>query len=324
MSMLTDKRILITGGTGTLGKILIQRLLNMEVDKPKKIILFSRDEEKQNAMRPEYKDVDFRVGDIRNFHSVCSVLRDVDIVINAAALKVVPTCEYYPYEAMLTNVIGPENIIRAIREHCMPVETVIGVSTDKACKPINVYGMTKAIQERMFVQANMDCPYTRFISARYGNVLNSRGSVIPLFKEQIRKGGPVTITTPEMTRFLFTVNQAVDVVLDALEEAQRGDIYIPRLPSARIVDVAKALIGKRIMRIVYTGIRPGEKLHELLVSEEERYRTIERGKYYVILPILPELRKVDVTPLETEYSSADRLMSVSELEDMLRQDGLLE
>ncbi len=339
--MVEDKRILVTGGTGSLGKTVVRRLLNGELGHPRKIIVFSRDEAKQHDMRIEYMQLrsatdeiiyrtfeqvlDFRIGDVRDFHSIAAVLRDADIVFNAAALKQVPTCEYYPFEAVQTNIGGAENIVRAIREHHLPVKTVVGISTDKACKPVNVMGMTKAIQERVFIRANMECPDTRFLCVRYGNVLASRGSVIPLFREQVRNGGPVTITTPEMTRFLLSLDQAVDTVFQALKEAKRGETYIPRVPSAKMVDLAQVLIGDRKIQTLVTGIRPGEKLHEILVSEEERFRTVERGRYYAILPILPELRKAGdlLSPLEDEYCSANHVMNPSALEALLRRNRLM-
>jgi len=339
--MLNDKRVLVTGGTGSLGQVLVRRLLSGELGQPRKVIVFSRDEAKQHTMRIEYMQrrsatdeviyrnfeqlLEFRIGDVRDFHSVSAVLRDADVVFNAAALKQVPTCEYYPFEAVQTNVGGPENIVRAIREHHLPVETVIGISTDKACKPVNVMGMTKALQERVFIRANMDCPETRFICVRYGNVLASRGSVIPLLHEQVRNGGPVTITTPEMTRFLLSLDQAVDTIFAAVRDARRGETYIPHVPSARIMDIAAVLIGERSIQMVFTGIRPGEKVHEILVSEEERFRTIERTNYYVILPILPELRvSLEVIqPLEDEYSSAHYVMDRPTLEILLRKERLM-
>jgi FlaA1/EpsC-like NDP-sugar epimerase len=339
--MLTDKCVVITGGTGSLGKVLVYRLLSGELGRPRKIVVFSRDEAKQHEMRVEYMRrravtdeiiyrnfeqlLEFRIGDVRDFHAVSAVLRQADVVFNAAALKQVPTCEYFPYEAVQTNIGGPENIVRAIREHRLPVQTVVGVSTDKACKPVNVMGMTKALQERVFICANLDCPDTRFICVRYGNVLASRGSVVPLFHDQIRHGGPVTITTVDMTRFLLSLNQAVDCIFAAVREARAGETYIPQVPSARVTDIANVLIGDRPLDVVVTGIRPGEKVHEMLVSEEEGHRTITRGQYYVIAAILPELHRPehDLAPLRREYSSADHLLTRLEVEALLQQHALL-
>lgn len=339
--MLTGKKIVITGGTGSLGQVLIRRLLSGEMGQPAKIIVFSRDEAKQHNMRVEYMQkkvvtdeviyrnfeqlLEFRIGDVRDFHSVSSCLRNADVVFNAAALKQVPTCEYFPFEAVQTNIEGPQNIVRAIRELNLPVEMVVGISTDKACKPVNVMGMTKAIQERLFIRANLDCPDTRFICVRYGNVLASRGSVIPLFHEQIRQGGPITITTKDMTRFLLSLDQAVDTIFAAIKDGYKGETYIPNVPSAKMTDLANVMIGDRPIKTEITGIRPGEKTHEILVSEEEAYRTIPRNGYYVILPILPELRRNDAENnyLSKEYSSADYLMSEQDLQSMLNQYQLL-
>ena len=341
MKPFDGKRILITGGTGSLGRVLLRRLLAAELGRPRKIVIFSRDEAKQHAMRLEYKHklaatdeiiyrnseeiLEFQIGDVRDFHSVAAVLRDVDMVFNAAALKQVPICEYFPFQALLTNIAGPENIVRAIQELRIPIEMVVGISTDKACKPVNVMGMTKAIQERVFIQANLRCPDTRFVCVRYGNVLASRGSVIPLFHEQIRNGGPVTLTTLEMTRFMLSLDQAVDTIFAVVREGRRGETYIPRVPSAKVVDIAAALVGGRPIQTVVTGVRPGEKIHEILISEEERHRTVERDNYYAILPILPELRASDeaVHPLEDEYSSAHNVMNRPVLETLLRQHDLM-
>lgn len=338
--MLTDKNVVVTGGTGSLGKVLTRRLLTGEMGTPRKITIFSRDEAKQHEMRLAYQHrktatdeviyhnfeqlLQFRIGDVRDIHSVSTVLRDADVVFNAAALKQVPSCEYFPFEAVQTNIVGAENIVRAIREHHLPVETVVGVSTDKACKPVNVMGMTKAVQERIFVRANLDSSKTRFICVRYGNVLASRGSVIPLFHEQIRRGGPVTITTPEMTRFLLSLEQAVDTIFAAVRTGNPGETYIPRVPSARVTDIAAALIGERPVETKITGIRPGEKVHEILVSEEEAHRTGPRGDYYVIAPMLPELvtEKIE-SPLEKEYSSNDILMTRKELDELLKKHKLM-
>lgn len=341
MDTLQNKRILITGGTGSLGKVLVRRLLSGELGTPQKIIVFSRDEAKQHAMRVDYMKkanatdeviyqnfrelLEFRIGDVRDFHSIASAMTEADVVFNAAALKQVPACEYFPFQAVMTNIAGPENIARAIQEHRLLIETVVGVSTDKACKPVNVMGMTKAIQERVFIQANMRCPDTRFVCVRYGNVLASRGSVIPFFHEQIKSGGPVTITTTDMTRFLLSLDQAVDTVFAAVRGANRGETYIPRVPSALITDIAALLIGDRQIKTVVTGIRPGEKVHEILVSEEEAYRTISRGDYYVILPMLPELIKNRESELilGKEFGSVDNVMSREDLGNLLRKQKLM-
>lgn len=338
---LNKKIILIAGGTGSLGKTLTRRILTNELGKPKKVIIFSRDEAKQHEMRLAYKNrriatdeiiyhnfeelVEFRIGDVRDYHSIASAAKDADIIFNAAALKQVPTCEYFPYEAAQTNITGPENIVRAIRENKLPVETVIGISTDKACKPVNVMGMTKAIQERIFITANLSCLNTRFICVRYGNVLASRGSVIPLFHSQIKAGGPVTITTEEMTRFLLSLDDAVDVIFAAVREANRGEIYIPRVPSAKIVDIAKVLIGNRNIETKTIGIRPGEKVHEILISDEESYRSVDRNKYYAVKPIIPELitNPDEKIAISEEYSSADNIMSISDLKTILAKQKLL-
>ena len=311
MHVLDGKRVLITGGTGSLGKVLLRRLLGGGAGDPAKIIVLSRDEAKQHAIRVEYqrrssptdeviydnssKKLEFRIGDVRDFHSVASALREADVVFNAAALKQVPTCEYFPFEAVQTNVGGAENIVRAIRDLRLDVETVVGISTDKAVAPINVMGMTKSLQERILARANLDAPQTRFVLVRYGNVLASRGSVIPLFHDQIRNGGPVTITDPRMTRFLLSLEEAVDIILVAMREARRGETYIPRAPSAKIVDVATALIENRPIETVISGVRPGEKLHELLISEEECHRAVRRNGYYAIGPILPSCKAMTGT-----------------------------
>lgn len=341
MHVLDGKRVLITGGTGSLGKVLLRRLLGGGAGDPAKIIVLSRDEAKQHAIRVEYqrrssptdeviydnlsKKLEFRIGDVRDFHSVASALREADVVFNAAALKQVPTCEYFPFEAVQTNVGGAENIVRAIRDLRLGVETVVGISTDKAVAPINVMGMTKSLQERILARANLDAPKTRFVLVRYGNVLASRGSVIPLFHDQIRNGGPVTITDPRMTRFLLSLEEAVDIILVAMREARRGETYIPRAPSAKIVDVATALIENRPIRTVISGVRPGEKLHELLISEEECHRAVRRNGYYAIGPILPELQSHDRDSelLGRPYSSADDVMTPAETHELLVRRGLM-
>jgi len=341
MPLFETKTVVITGGTGSLGKVLTRRLLSKKLGCPKKIIIFSRDEAKQHLMRIEHEQkkkvtdeviyrnferiIEFRIGDLRDYHAVCAVLKGADIVINAAALKQVPSCEYFPYEAVLTNIAGAENIVKAIRENGFNVETVVGVSTDKACKPVNVMGMTKAVQERILIAANLTIPFTRFICVRYGNVLASRGSVIPLFHEQIKNGGPVTITTNDMTRFLLPLERAVDTIFAAVETAGRGETIVPKVPSARIVDVARVLIGDQKTELVYTGIRPGEKVHEVLVSDEEAGRTYDLGDFLTIKPMLPELVKETPCgrPLKKEYSSEDSLMNLDETRELLERHNLI-
>jgi len=335
MSNLEGKRILVTGGTGSLGQTLVRRILTGEMGKPAQITVFSRDEAKQHYMRLDYlhrkaatddviyqnsKDLlNFRIGDVRDYSALLAAMREVDIVFHAAALKQVPSCEYFPFEAVLTNIFGAQNVTRAVRENNLPVEKVVGISTDKACKPINVMGMTKALQERVLIEANRDCPNTSFTCVRYGNVIASRGSIVPLFVEQIRQNQPVTVTLPEMTRFLLSLDKAVDTVFAAISKGRRGETFIPQVPAARITDVAKSLMGEKDLPIVYTGIRPGEKVHEIMVSEEECFRTVERGGFYVILPVLPELREEeDFMPvLESEYSSKDKNISIDELKTLL-------
>ncbi len=336
MKSLEGKRILVTGGTGSLGQTLVRRILSNEMGKPESITVFSRDEAKQHYMRLDFMHkraatdeviyensqqlLNFRIGDVRDYSAFCAALRDADIVFNAAALKQVPTCEYAPFEAVQTNIFGAQNLVRAIRENKLDVETVIGISTDKACKPINVMGLTKALQERVLLEANRDCRKTKFVCVRYGNVIASRGSIVPLFIEQIKNGGPVTITLKEMTRFLLSLNRAVDTVFAAVNFGEAGETFIPQVPSAKVTDIALALMNGKDLEMVFTGIRPGEKIHEIMVSEEEIFRTSERNGYYVIHSILPELRggdQADFQPvLENEYSSKDKNVSVEELREL--------
>ncbi len=349
--ILQDKRILITGGTGSLGKVLTRRILSGERGRPAKVIVFSRDEAKQHDMRMSYQNrsvatdetiyrnfmevLEFRLGDVRRFEDLTGAVRDADIVVNAAALKQVPACEYFPEQALATNCAGPVNLVRAVSEAPRPPESVLSVSTDKACKPVNVMGMTKALQEKIMIAANVTTPSTRFVCVRYGNVLASRGSVIPLFHDQIRKGGPVTVTHPEMTRFLMSLDQAVDTIFAALAGAGPGETYIPTAPGARILDVARVLTGNRKAEIRVTGIRPGEKMHEILISDEESHRTVRRGNWYAIRPMLPELSdrprpaSAGTAPDEPapfagrEYGSADDLLDPEGVRALLARHRLL-
>jgi UDP-glucose 4-epimerase len=326
---LDDQVVLITGGTGSLGQTLARRLLQGDLGRPARIIVFSRDEAKQYAMKTTWKQahaptddivyhnfdelIEFRIGDVRDYASVFDAVSRSDVVVHAAAMKQVPTCEYFPAQAAATNITGADNVVRAVR-HTKRPHTVIGISTDKACKPVNVMGMTKAIQERIIIEGNLDNDACRLIGVRYGNVLESRGSVIPLFKHQIARGGPVTITLPEMTRFLLSLEAAVEAVFDAFRMARRGEIVVPKVASARILDVATTMIGDRDIDIAYTGIRPGEKIHEILISDEEAYRTLERGGYYALQPMLPDFEADDgPRPLDGEFSSAGPIVAGEEL-----------
>ena len=339
--ILQDKKIAITGGTGSLGKNLVRGIMSGKYGKPKQLIIFSRDEDKQYAMELEWKQLQtatddvfysdpdilcFRIGDVRDYESVVRLVKESEIIIHAAALKQVPLGEYFPFESVKTNILGTQNLVRAIIEFGSHVDTMLTVSTDKAAKPVNTYGMCKAIQERLTIEANRLAPNTRFIAVRYGNVVASRGSIIPLFKEQIRKGGPVTVTTPDMTRFLLTLEQAIGVIFDALSMAEPGDIFVPAISSARITDLVEVLTQGRNIPVTYIGMRPGEKVHEILVSEEELSRTFKKGDYYAISPILPQLRKNKTAKpaLTSEFSSASSLIGKEELHAFLKAGKFLD
>lgn len=337
-----NKTVLITGGTGSLGKVLLRRILSGKNGHAKQVIIFSRDEAKQHQMRLSYlkksvatddviyksfnKLVTFQIGDVRNFDSVLTAVIKSDIVINTAALKQVPSCEYFPAEAVATNIGGAENIVRAVRDYPNSVETVVCVSTDKACMPVNVMGMTKAIQERIFINAALACKKTRFVAVRYGNVLASRGSVIPLFHEQIKNNLPVTITDEKTTRFLLNLDAAVDTIFKAISEGFNGETYTPKIPAAKITDVAEILIGKRKTPIKVVGMRPGEKLHESLVSYEEAKRAFTRGDYNIIPAITPEIHQYDYkteTRLKKRFNSKDWLLDKKSVEKLLRDNKMM-
>ena len=278
-----DLTVLITGGTGSLGKKLSEIMLREH--QPKKLIIFSRDELKQHEMQVSgFNDPRLRyfIGDVRDVTRLRRAFADVDVVIHAAALKQVPACEYNPIEAVLTNVDGARNIIDAALD--TGVKRVMALSTDKAVNPVNLYGATKMVAEKLFVQANAytGSGPTRFSCVRYGNVVASRGSVIPLFIEQ-RKTGKVTITDSRMTRFWLTIEQAAQFVITSTEQMRGGEVFVPKIPSMTIKDLALAVAPGCQIEII--GIRAGEKLHEVLVSEDEARHTVEQDDRFVIQPV---------------------------------------
>ena len=290
--MLNGKIILITGGTGSFGKRFIQLVL--ERYKPKKLIVFSRDELKQFEMQQKWNSNDYSclryfLGDVRDKERLMRALSGVDYVVHAAALKQVPAAEYNPQECIKTNVLGAMNIIDAAL-HCN-VEKIVALSTDKACNPINLYGATKLCSDKLFVAANVYGGFdrTRFSVVRYGNVVGSRGSVVPFFKERVRTG-VLPITDPRMTRFWITLSQGAEFALKCLEIGRGGEIFVPKIPSIRITDLARAIGPECEQKSV--GIRPGEKLHETLISEDEARNSVEFKECFVVQPHLKRRKKL--------------------------------
>lgn len=282
---LNNKSILITGGTGSLGKALTKRILSKFPD-VKRLVIYSRDEQKQFQMEQEfpkstYKAIRYFIGDVRDFERTKRAFKGVDYVIHAAAMKHVPIAEYNPMECIKTNINGAENVINAALE--TEVERVVALSTDKAAAPINLYGATKLASDKLFIAANNIKGWNpiKFSVVRYGNVMGSNGSVIPFFMSR-RNSEFLPITEPSMTRFNISLDEGVDMVLHALEHAWGGEIFVPKIPSYRITDVAKAIAPDKEQRIV--GIRPGEKIHEEMITSADSFNTYEIGKYYVILP----------------------------------------
>ncbi|MBA3005558.1 MAG: polysaccharide biosynthesis protein [Proteobacteria bacterium] len=281
--MFTDKTLLITGGTGSFGNAVLRRFLDTDI---KEIRVFSRDEKKQEDMRIELKNskVKFYIGDVRNYDSLYSAMRGVDYVFHAAALKQVPSCEFYPMEAVRTNILGAENVMNAAIAN--DVQQVIVLSTDKAVYPINAMGMSKAMMEKLMVaKARMvDQRATKLCGTRYGNVMASRGSVIPLFVKQIKEGKPLTVTDPNMTRFLMSIDDAVDLVIYTYTHARQGDIFVQKSPASTIIDLAIAMKelfnADNAIRVI--GTRHGEKLYETLLTREEMVSAEDLGGYYRI------------------------------------------
>ncbi|MBL9071698.1 MAG: polysaccharide biosynthesis protein [Sphingopyxis sp.] len=282
--MFDHKTLLITGGTGSFGNAVLDRFLHSEL---KEIRIFSRDEKKQDDMRKRYNSakLTFHIGDVRDMRSVEAAMQGVDYVFHAAALKQVPSCEFHPMQAVQTNVIGTENILTAAV--AARVARVICLSTDKAVYPINAMGISKAMMEKVMVASSRNAGQTVICGTRYGNVMASRGSVIPLFVEQMQRGHPITITDPAMTRFMMTLEDAVDLVLYAFEHGQNGDIFVQKAPAATVDTLAKALLqltGEVDHPVDVIGTRHGEKLFESLLGREERARAEDLGAYYRVPP----------------------------------------
>jgi UDP-N-acetylglucosamine 4,6-dehydratase len=283
LSYFKNKTILVTGGTGSFGKKFVGRVLETEV---KKVIVFSRDELKQYEMAQEFTDprIRFFIGDVRDKDRLFRAFDGVDIVVHAAALKHVGVCEYNPFEAIKTNILGAQNIIETAIDR--GVEKVIALSTDKAANPVNLYGATKLASDKLFVAANSysGSKKTRFAVVRYGNVVGSRGSVVPFFKK-VKETGRIPITDERMTRFWITLDQGVQFVIDNLARMKGGEIFIPKIPSMKVTDLATAIAPDCKMEIV--GIRPGEKIHETMITEDDIRHTLDYGSYYVIQPEFP-------------------------------------
>ena len=303
--MFNDKSILITGGTGSFGQQYVKTLL--ERYRPKTLIVYSRDELKQFEMKARWPngEVRFFLGDVRDYERLRRAFQGVDVVVHAAALKQVPAAEADPFEAVQTNIIGSKNVIEAAIDS--GVQRVIALSTDKAVAPANLYGATKLDAEKLFVQGNAysGVDGTRFACTRYGNVIGSRGSVVPLFLEQ-RKTGSLTITDERMTRFWMSLDQGVRFVITSLERMHGGEVFVPKIASMRITDLAESIAPGCEINVI--GIRPGEKIHESLVSPDEAMRTIEYDEHYLIKPAYrswggPEWTGGRAVPVEFEYRS---------------------
>ena len=322
LEILKDKTVLITGGTGSFGKKFTLKALELGV---KKIIVFSRDELKQYEMKQEFKDerIRFFIGDVRDKDRLYRAFDGVDIVIHAAAMKHVDACEYNPFEAIKTNIHGAQNIIEAAIDR--GVEKVIALSTDKACSPVNLYGATKLASDKLFVAANayVGEKKTKFSVVRYGNVVGSRGSVVPFFKK-IKYTGRVPITDERMTRFWITLDQGVQFVLDNLERMYGGEIFVPKIPSMNIMDLAQAIAPNCEIELV--GIRPGEKLHEAMIMEDDARHTVEFDTYYVIQPEFSWWKMTQVgdgKPLEDgfAYTSDNNTewLTIKQLEELVKE-----
>lgn len=304
MNMLNNKTILITGGTGSFGSSFIKKISKNK--KIKKIIVLSRDEEKIDRQRREYnqENIDFILGDIRNQNVLNSVTKDVDYIFHAAALKQVPSCEFFPMEAIKTNIIGTENLINASIKN--RVKKIVFLSTDKSVYPINAMGMTKALMEKLVLSKAREEKSIKLIITRYGNVLGTRGSIVPNVIERVKKKQKIFITHEDMTRFVMTMDEAIDLVIYALENGKNGDIYIKKCKSSKITNLIKCvlkILKKENYKIDKIGIRHGEKIHETLISKEEMANTLNKGNYY---KIENDFRNLNYKPY---YSKGNKLIN---------------
>ncbi|MCP8968338.1 polysaccharide biosynthesis protein [Ectobacillus ponti] len=328
--MFENQTILITGGTGSWGYELTRRLLTYQ---PKEIRVFSRSEDAQVRMLRAFNHnplLKFVIGDVRDFQAVTEACKGVNYVFHLAALKHVPICEEQPYEAIKTNIAGTEHIIRASILH--GVEKVINVSTDKAVNPVNLYGLTKAIGEKLITQANFQSEKTKFVSVRGGNVLGTNGSVVPFFKKQILEGKDVTLTSQSMTRFFLTVSDSIDLLVKAAEISSGGEIFVMKMSCCRIADLAKVLIrnfSQTEVNIQEVGVRLGEKLHEALLTKYESTHSYQyMDQYFIILPAhldvsdFPQYKDLPKVALE-EYESTQDLMTEEQIEKLLQRGGFL-
>jgi UDP-N-acetylglucosamine 4,6-dehydratase len=319
---ITDSTVLITGGTGSFGNRVAEYLLKF---RPAEIRVYSRDEKKQWEMRQHFPDFRYIVGDVRDLQRLTESMAGADYVFHAAALKQVPSCEQYPLEAFKTNVLGSQNACQAARAN--KVKVFVALSTDKAVKPVNAMGMSKAMMEKLVCSQNMFDQSTVFCCVRYGNVMGTRGSVIPLFLDQIEKDLPLTVTVPSMTRFLMTLDQSVDLVLQAMTCAQGGEVLVRKAPACTTGALAEAMCAKYSPRgsahpVTVSGIRPGEKMHEVLVNEYEMQRVQEREKYFVIYPEYRVNGTLTPKPVGDEYTSDNTQLLTSAEEIGLLLDAM--
>jgi UDP-N-acetylglucosamine 4,6-dehydratase len=326
MNMFNDKTVLITGGTGSFGKKCTEIMLRRY--SPKRLVIFSRDELKQFEMSQQFSPekhpcMRYFIGDVRDKERLYRAFRGVDYIIHAAALKQVPAAEYNPTECIHTNVMGAENIINVAAD--IGIKKVVALSTDKAVSPVNLYGATKLCSDKLFVAANaFTACNTVYSVVRYGNVMGSRGSVIPFFISKRDEGGPIPITDSNMTRFWITLDQAVDMVLRAFEMAGGGEVFVPKIPSMKITDLAKAIAPDK--QTFFTGIRPGEKLHEVMITSEDSRHTIDIGDCYIIMPEICRYSGPDGPHVEEGFTFASNTnkhwLTAQELRLILQKQGI--